>query len=229
MSKPTQHLEQEADQHYLDKHASYYEQARHDVIRLIPNTTKRLLDVGCGNGNTGYVARKTIDLEVVYGIELFESAAIEAATKLDHVIQGDIEKMDLDLPLNHFDCILCADILEHTRDPWAVLEKLKPYLTDNGVLVASIPNIRHLIPVMKILTDRFEYEEYGILDKTHLRFFTLHTIRQMFEQSGYEIHRIETNRSRSWKFHLLNVLSLGLMRPFTITQYLLVTSKHLTK
>jgi 2-polyprenyl-3-methyl-5-hydroxy-6-metoxy-1,4-benzoquinol methylase len=144
------------------------------------------------------------------------------------VITGDIEDLNLDFPEGYFDCILCADVLEHTKNPWEVLRKLYGYLDDEGILIASIPNIRHIVPILKILFDRFEYEESGILDKTHLRFFTLHTMKQMFEENGYRITRIESNRSSSWKFWLLNLFSIGLMRQLSIYQYVIVAQKKLT-
>lgn len=213
---------------YPDKDKSYYSLGRHELLALVPPNTKRLLDVGCGGGYTGATAKKLFGLKEVVGIELFQSAADSAKTKLDRVITGDIEDLNLDFPEGYFDCILCADVLEHTKNPWEVLRKLYGYLDDEGVLIASIPNIRHIVPILKILFDRFEYEESGILDKTHLRFFTLHTMKQMFEENGYRITRIESNRSSSWKFWLLNLFSIGLMRQLSIYQYVIVAQKKLT-
>jgi 2-polyprenyl-3-methyl-5-hydroxy-6-metoxy-1,4-benzoquinol methylase len=134
--------------------------------------------------------------------------------------------VDFDCPDQYFDCIICADVLEHTRDPWIVLKRLMRILQDEGVIIVSLPNLRHLSCILKIITDRFEYEREGILDKTHLRFFTLHTMRKLFDETGYEIRQIAENRSRRWQFRLLDALSLGLMRPFSVYQYLFVLKKH---
>ncbi len=210
---------------YGTKDGSYFGLVRRDVVDLVPRGTKRLLDVGCGTGDTALYAKRRLDIQEVVGIEYFQHAAKIAQTKLDRVVFGDIEQLSLDFPLNHFDCILCSDVLEHTKDPWYVLKYLSNFLQETGVLIASIPNIRHIVPILKILFDRFDYEESGILDRTHLRFFTLHTIREMFNHAGYEIKQIKTNRSVSWKFTLLNIFSMGLMRPFSICQYIIVANK----
>jgi len=138
---------------------------------------------------------------------------------------GDVEVLDLEFPREYFDCVICADVLEHTKDPWAVLRKLQFYLEKNGILIASIPNIRHLVPILKIVFDRFEYEQSGILDQTHLRFFTLHTIKKMMSETGFCVERIESNRSRSWKFLLMNAVSFGLLRRFSIYQFIVVARK----
>lgn len=210
---------------YAEKKNSYYGLVRLDILDLIPMGIKQLLDVGCGTGDTAIAAKHRFGLQEVVGIESFEPAALVAQTRLDRVIVGDVEQFKFDLPQNHFDCIICADVLEHTKDPWMVLKNLRHFLRDDGVLIASIPNIRHVVPMLKILFDRFEYQESGILDKTHLRFFTLHTIRRMFHETGYLIQQVNTNRSISWKFKLLNLFSLGLMRQFSIYQYIVVAKK----
>jgi 2-polyprenyl-3-methyl-5-hydroxy-6-metoxy-1,4-benzoquinol methylase len=212
---------------YEEKDRLYYSLIRRDILDLIPIGTMRLLDVGCGMGDTGLAAKQSVGVREVVGVELFEVAAEAAKSKLDHVIIGDIEQLGLDYPHGYFDCILCADVLEHTRDPWGVLRKLRDFLDDDGLLIASIPNVRHIVPLLKIVFDRLEYEESGILDKTHLRFFTLHTIRQMFQQTGYTIFRIRTNRSKSWKFKLLNIFSFGIMRQFSVYQYIILARKVL--
>ncbi len=125
---------------YSEKSEAYYGLVRHDVLALIPAGTKRILDVGCGNGDTGFAAKHLHGAQEVVGIEFFDSAANVAKGKLDKVVTGDIEHLDLDFPESYFDCIICADVLEHTRDPWEVLKKLRRYLDDHGVLIASIPN-----------------------------------------------------------------------------------------
>jgi 2-polyprenyl-3-methyl-5-hydroxy-6-metoxy-1,4-benzoquinol methylase len=142
---------------------------------------------------------------------------------LDRVVCGDVEAVALDFPEGYFDCVVCADVLEHLRDPWAVLRRLRPLVAEGGCVVASIPNLQHLKPVLKILLDRFEYEEAGLLDSTHLRFFTLSTIRGLFRETGYRVERVECVRSR--KMSLVTALSLGALRKFTTFQYLVVARK----
>lgn len=205
------------------KHESYYRHARADVVALIPVGARRLLEIGCGVGNTAMLAKARVGLSEVVGVELSSSAAAEAERVLDRVVCGDVEDIPLDFPEGYFDCVVCADVLEHLKDPWAVLRKIRPLLSDEGALVASIPNLQHLKPVLKILSDRFEYEEAGLLDSTHLRFFTLSTIRSLFRETGYCVERIVPVRSR--KMFALTALSLGALRKFTTFQYLVVTRK----
>ena len=210
---------------YAEKKSSYYDLVREEILNLIPGSTKHLLDVGCGMGTISSLAKKKFNIEEVVGIEKFENAASVAATKLDKVICGDIESLQLDYADNYFDCILCADILEHLINPENVLRKLRTLLNDNGVLITSLPNIRHIVPLLKILLDKLEYEESGVLDKTHLRFFTLHTMKKMFEETGFEIQRIENNRSISLKFKIANIITFGLFKPFSIYQYIFILKK----
>ena len=210
---------------YAEKDNSYYDLVRKEILDLIPGSTKHLLDIGCGTGAISSMAKKKFHIDEVIGIEKFENAASVAATKLDKVFCGDIESLQLDYAGNYFDCILCADILEHLINPENVLRKLKALLSDSGVLITSLPNIRHIVPLLKIMFDKLEYEESGVLDKTHLRFFTLHTMKKMFAETGFEIQRIENNRSVSLKFRIANVITFGLFKPFSIYQYIFVLKK----
>jgi O-antigen biosynthesis protein len=211
--------------HYKIKPNEYFNAFRKDILGLIPPETKRMLDVGCGNGTTALMAKEHLEIQEVIGIEFFEPAAKVAKGKLDAVILGDIEKIELDFPTGYFDCIICADILEHLIDPWYVINKLKEHLTKDGVMILSLPNLRHIVPILKIITNRFEYEESGILDRTHLRFFTLYTIREMLSKAGFKIDKLDSKKSISLKFKLLNLFSFGFLRPFSIYQYIIVAKK----
>lgn len=206
----------------------YYRILRVDLLPLFSPGIRSLLDVGCGNGESGLAIKRRFDIPEVVGIEYDASAAKIAATKLDTVLCGDIENLPLPFPPGHFDCILCADILEHTRNPWEVLKKLHLFLSDSGVLIVSLPNLRHIVPIVKIIFNRFAYEEVGILDKSHLRFFTPSTMRSLIEGAGFTITRTETNRSTSWKFQLLNICSFGLLHPFSVFQYKFVAQKKIS-
>lgn len=203
----------------------YYELFRPEIFNLIPKTTKRLLDVGCAEGVLAYEAKKKYNLEAAVGIEFIERAAEIAGTKLDRVLSGDIEQMKFDFPKRYFDCIICADILEHLKNPWKELIRLKEILDDKGVMIISMPNLRHIIPILKIIFNRFEYTDSEILDRTHLRFFTLHTMKKMFDDCGLRIENISSNRSVSLKFRLANVITLGLFKPFSVYQYIFLLKK----
>lgn len=207
---------------------AYYDLTRWDIVRLIPCGTKRLLDVGCGEGNTSAMAQKILGIEEIVGVEIHPPSAEIAKSKLSRVLIGSIEELALPFPHGYFDCIVCADVLEHTKYPWSVLGKLKLHISPGGFLVASLPNLGHIVPILKIIFDRFEYEDSGILDKTHLRFFTLHTIKKLFSEAGLQIISIKPKRSRSWKFFLLYFISFGLLVRWSAYQYLVVAQKERT-
>ena len=208
-----------------DKPTGYYANPRKDILRLIPLDVRSLLDVGCGEGVLARAAKDRCSLKFVAGIELFGPAAAKAREVLDDVRQMDLERADLPYGDDQFDCIVCADVLEHLQDPWAALRKLRRVLGSEGVLVASIPNLANLGVVKKILRDRFEYESSGVLDRTHLRFFTLHTIRAMFAECGFEIVTIERKRRRSFFHRHPHIWSFGYIREGGVSSFSIVARK----
>jgi SAM-dependent methyltransferase len=127
------------------------------------------------------------------GIEAGRAAAEKARTRLDRVIHARLEDVAFageGLRPGEFDTVIAADILEHLANPWDLLVRLRPFLAPNGQIVASIPNIRNLTVVSSLLLGgRFDYEERGLLDITHLRFFTLDGIKRMFRETGYVLER----------------------------------------
>jgi 2-polyprenyl-3-methyl-5-hydroxy-6-metoxy-1,4-benzoquinol methylase len=208
-----------------EKSDKYFSLFRSEIYDLIPRGTLRLLDVGCGTGELGQAAKIQLGVQEVIGIEIHEPVARIAGSKLDKVILGDVEQLQLDFEPGYFDCIVCADVLEHTIDPWQLLRRLSNLLSGDGSFIASIPNIRHIVPILKILFDRLEYEESGILDKTHLRFFTLHTAKKMLTDAGFDIQHMIRSRSNSWKFRAANAISFGLFREFSVYQYIFLANK----
>jgi GT2 family glycosyltransferase/glycosyltransferase involved in cell wall biosynthesis/2-polyprenyl-3-methyl-5-hydroxy-6-metoxy-1,4-benzoquinol methylase len=171
----------------------YYANARQNLVDQVPLSARRVLDVGCGQGHTGGLLRRQRGLEVI-GIEIHPSVAAEAEHHLDRVLIGDVETMELPFEESFFDCIILGDILEHLTDPWNTLKKLARYLNPKGTVVASIPNIRNLGVIGKLLEGSWTYEEWGILDKTHLRFFALKDMQALFEQAGIEARVVEVVR-----------------------------------
>jgi len=123
-----------------------------------------------------------------------ESAAQQAQNVLDKVLVGDIADLMDELPANYFDIVVCNDVLEHMVDPFTVLARIKSKLKRRGMVVSSIPNIRYYHTFRELaLHKTWEYEESGILDRTHLRFFTVKSIRNMYERLGFEVVRHEGN------------------------------------
>jgi 2-polyprenyl-3-methyl-5-hydroxy-6-metoxy-1,4-benzoquinol methylase len=153
-----------------------------------------VLDVGCGVGLNGEAARKK-GARVV-GIEIAERSIARAKERLDEVLPIDItsdEAVRRGLDGRRFDLLLFADVLEHVADPAGVVRRLLPYLEDDGRLVVSLPNVAAWPVRLGLLAGKFEYTQSGILDDTHLRFFTRDTGRKMLESAGLEVLRVEQN------------------------------------
>ncbi len=170
---------------------SYFGHARPEVLALIPETARSVLDIGCGAGRLGEALKSRQQAEVV-GVELNEAAAAVARQRLDQVFVGDIEGLDLPLPPGRFDAIVCGDILEHLRDPDRLLRQARAWLTPDGRLVASIPNVRHHSVVRSVLEGNWTYESAGLLDRTHLRFFTRREIEKLFFRAGFAVDEMRS-------------------------------------
>jgi 2-polyprenyl-3-methyl-5-hydroxy-6-metoxy-1,4-benzoquinol methylase len=188
----------------------YYGDSRREMLEYVPIGAKVILDVGCGEGTFGQVLKKHRAAEV-WGIEIDVQSASIAKDNLNIVIVGDIENSRTLLPDNHFDCIVCNDVLEHLTDPWSILKMLREKLADKGCVVASIPNVRYYPNIKNLLIrGSWEYRDCGILDIGHLRFFTINSIKEMFDTAGYKVKRLNGIRksSMSWKFELITMLNL---------------------
>jgi len=169
---------------------AYFKKERNEMLHRIPKDASIVLDVGCAVGSFGQIL-KSERLVEVWGIEISEYAASIAAQKLDKVVCGAFDE-NLDLPKKSFDCIVFNDVLQHLVDPYSALLYSKTLLKDGGMIVASIPNVRYFDNVWKLLVEKnWEYTQHGILDRTHLRFFTHRSILKTFSDLGYEIKSIE--------------------------------------
>ena len=207
---------------------SYHVNPRKDVFELVPKDVKRVLDVGCGAGELGRHLKEAGVKEVV-GIELNEKAAEIASHYLDNVLVGNVEETEMPFDEGYFDCIIYADILEHLVDPWTVLSKHKKFLADNGCIIISIPNVRHIHTFLNLLRGEWNYADRGIFDKTHLRFFTLKSITKALKDCGFTITDIIRNYrlfEGSIKYaSLAKLISCYLFRDFFVFQYLIVSKR----
>lgn len=193
----------------LAKPDEYYNLVRQEMFKYIPSQAFKILEIGCGEGNFGAeLKKKKIE---VWGVEYAPDQAALAEKKLDRVIAGDVATIIDSLPDNYFDVVVCNDVLEHLIDPYTVLDKLKDKLTEKGVVVSSIPNIRFFRNLFDYFFNKnWDYTDNGIMDKTHYRFFTVNSIRKMYENLGYEIVRMEgINPSKSIRPFIWNIFFLG--------------------
>ncbi len=170
----------------------YFRQERRDVEVLVPDGARRILDVGCGEGILGRRLLEKGATEVI-GVEVSPEVCRRAERNLTRVICGDIEEVALPFEEGYFDCLILADILEHLKDPGSTLKKLAGYLSPDGAVVASIPNVRYYAVVDMLVEGRWRYEDSGILDRTHLRFFTRKEAEVLFAEAGLEITGITAN------------------------------------
>jgi len=216
---------------YQDKNKSYFSNPRIDLISLIPqNINNRILEVGAGSGDTLVEIKKLKLAQEVIGIELLDlKDSQQRSSEIDRMIIGNIEVMELDLPENYFDVIICGDVIEHLIDPWEALIKLRKHLKQNGVIIVSIPNIREYHILFKILIAAdFKYSDRGILDRTHLRFFCKKNILSLLTSTMYipiSVHSIFKLEKAFSKKKFIDAITFGLLRDFMTAQYIVVAKK----
>ena len=167
----------------------YFRNVRDDIVSLVPGDANDILEIGCAAGMTGNKLKQKPGVYVA-GVELDRRAAVEAKKVLDDVIEGNIETLELPFGEKRFDCILFADVLEHLVDPLEVLKKTRKFLKTDGSVIASIPNVQYLGLVSQLVEGNWTYQDEGILDRTHLRFFTYHEIIKLFDEAGYIISSV---------------------------------------
>lgn len=181
---------------------TYYQNTRPEVYGLVPKAAKRVLEIGCAAG--GF--RLNFPDQVEYwGVEPVQSAAEQASRKKMKVLCGTYDAVQARIPDAYFDVIVCNDVIEHVADSEAFLQSLKGKFAANGVLVGSIPNVRFWGNLVNLLLKRdWRYEDSGVLDKTHLRFFTGKSFRRLMDKAGYELELMEGIESTRMK--ILKVL-----------------------
>ena len=168
---------------YVHRYAPVYEQLRPDMQNCVPLDAHSILDVGCAAGAFGAVLKQRQECQVT-GIELDTTLAETAKTRLDRVLIANVELLPVTTFTQEFDCITCGDILEHLRNPWAMVEKLVAWLRPGGRLIATTPNIGHWSIVADLLRGRWDIVPFSLLSWEHLRFFTRAGIEQLFRGCG---------------------------------------------
>jgi 2-polyprenyl-3-methyl-5-hydroxy-6-metoxy-1,4-benzoquinol methylase len=203
---------------------TYYSKLRLDALsHVVCKGPHHILDVGCGEGVNGEYLKAQGFAQRVVGIEYVAAAADIAAKRLDKVICADLNALNLahHEELNDFDYILCLDVLEHLIDPWERLQALARLLTPGGKLIVSLPNVRNWRVLYELgAHGQWEYRDAGIMDRTHLRFFTRESSIALLEQAGLHVAGCYPNMAG--KAEKINGLLLGALTEFAAVQWLLV-------
>lgn len=179
-----------ASAHYDDAAIAMGQDQPPPLVAKVPDGS-RVLDLGC---SVGQLARHLVAKGcTVVGVELDPEAAVRAREHCESVHVADLDLVDLTALLGEerFDVVVAADVIEHLRDPGRLLREIAPLLAPGGVLVTTVPNIAHGSARLALLTGRFEYADLGIMDRTHLRFFTRATLTELLRISGFAVAGID--------------------------------------
>lgn len=192
----------------------YYLASRPEIKFLLNHADEddpiRVLEVGCGAGN---FRKNFLSNNEYWGVEPHSDAALAASKVLDKVLVGTYSQVIDLLPDDYFECVVCCDVIEHMENPDFFLSSIKKKIRPNGYLVGSIPNVRYITNLYKLLFEKdWKYSESGTLDRTHLRFFTEKSLKRLFYDAGYEIdifvgiNPITISR-RTWAYFFFTVIS----------------------
>lgn len=204
---------------------NYYSNIRPEVAGFVPKNIKTILDIGCGQGVFLKLVKAQTGAET-WGVEVQTEVAEKAKDHIDKILTGKVEDVLGSIPNAYFDCITFNDVLEHLLEPAEVLKMIRPKLSENGIIIASIPNVRFFRNLYELLIKKdWEYKDAGILDSTHFRFFTQKSMKRMFENAGYKLVKQEgINKITSWKFQLFNLLTLGVFNDSKYLQFVCIAS-----
>jgi methionine biosynthesis protein MetW len=209
------------------KDEKYYSFAKSELVKLLPSANGRFLEIGCGEGATlEYV--KALGASYTAGVDISADAiAVASRRGLDVALAADVEKDALPFLEKEFDCVIVADVLEHLVNPWDTLKRLVSYVKDDGHVLLSVPNIRYYRVLRDlVLHGAWTYSDSGILDSTHLRFFTLKEIQKLLEHAGLDMLKLD------WKIHAgrvakaVNAFFVDSLRSFLIFQYHILAKKR---
>lgn len=178
----------------MEKMQGYYGAIRQDLLNLVPPEAASVLDIGCGTGNLGHALRETRGCRVT-GVEIVPEIAAQACRKLDRVVTGSAEVALHELDGEVFDLLILGDSLEHLADPARFLAEVRRLMAPAAWFLISIPNVAHWSVVRMLAQGHWLYDRGGIMDDTHLRWFTLRSAADLLSSVGFQIERIEAEMS----------------------------------
>ena len=213
----------QAQNQYEHKPDGYYGCSREEMLPFVPVQARTVLEIGCGEGDFLHLPSKRNRAEV-YGIEPNSSAASSARSKGLQVYEATAADIDQHFPTTRFDAIVLNDVLEHLANPADVLDRCRNALSGDGVLIASIPNLRYwTVTKNLVFRGEFEYTSHGVMDETHVRFFTRKSIRKMFLRCGFSsVQLTGINSTGSKKFALLNAVLFNRLSDMRFHQFAVV-------
>lgn len=211
------------DVDYRSKPESYYRHARTEVLAMLDRSESfpEALEIGCGTGETLGALLANGMVRRAVGVEPSREAAAIARARLSLVLETDVEEWaENPTGVARVGLVIAADVLEHLRDPWTLLQRIRRLQATNGVLLLSVPNVQHYrVSFPLLFAGRWQYVNEGLLDRTHLRFFTRRGIEEMVAGAGYAVDRWDFRAGR--RGVLAVRLTAGVLRPWLAYQYLL--------
>jgi|LGOV01.1.fsa_nt_gb 2-polyprenyl-3-methyl-5-hydroxy-6-metoxy-1,4-benzoquinol methylase len=173
----------------MGKSSTYYLGKRPDIIKLLPNCYTKVLEIGCGDGGFSKNLKQTCEY---WGIEPVQNVAKSATKSLHKALIGTYQEVHEHLPNNYFDLVICNDVIEHMEDHDQFFEMIKQKMRPDSHIVGSIPNVRYFANLYALLLKRdWMYKDKGILDRTHLRFFTEKSLKRTILEHGFVIEEFQ--------------------------------------
>jgi SAM-dependent methyltransferase len=179
--------------------SAYYANVNATLLRAVPVTARRVLELGCGEGLFAEAYKRRNPRAEYTAVEIHPPSAAVARSRVDHLIEGDFEAIpDADIAAHGpFDAIIMGDVLEHLRDPWTALRRIKGLLAADGHLCACVPNIAHISAIRELLSGRWPYADSGLFDRTHLRFFTIESLQGAIRDAGLAVRKLGQTQVRT--------------------------------
>ena len=193
---------------YSKKPSSYFEGCRTDFVEALPdNPEGSILEIGCAYGSTGALALKRGKCRRYVGVEINPAVAEIARSQLTEVLTANVEEVDLPFPESSFNALILSEVLEHLIDPWATVERLSRLVKPGGLVFASSPNISHYSVIGDLIKGKWVLTDRGVMDRTHLRWFTPILFTELFDRSGFDVYRVEPVTPFASRTRIINQLT----------------------